>query len=91
MSTTTTQIKARLRKGDKFRLTADALDNYGPKYADRTFTVSHVSTAYMPAAEFYAKGRPDGFHPGFDESAGCALYDADELTFSVYEWEVRKS
>ncbi len=29
------------------------------------------------------------FHPGFDASAGCALYDADGLTFSVYEWEVK--
>lgn len=82
------KIKARLRIGSTFRLTPDALENYGAKYANQTFTVSHVSTAYMPAAEFYAKGKPTGYHPGFDESAGCALYDAEELTFSVYEWEI---
>ena len=64
------------------------LDNYGQKYAGKAFRVSHVATAYMPAAEFYAKGRPAGFHPGFDGSANCALYDCDGLTFSLYEWEI---
>lgn len=86
-----TQIRPRFRKGDKFKLTADALENYGQKYADRTFVVFAVSTAGMPAEEFYAKGRPDGFHPGFDESAGCALYDADGLNFSLYEWEIESA
>ncbi len=81
-------IKPRLRVGLRFRLTSNALDNYGPQYAERIFTVSAVATAYMPAAEFYAKGKPAGFHPSFDEAAGCALYDAEELAFSVYEWEI---
>lgn len=85
------QIKPSLRVGDSFRLTANALDNYGQQYTDRTFAVSHVSTAYMPAAEFYAKGKPAGYHPGFDTAAGCALYDAEGLTFSVYEWEIERA
>lgn len=81
-------IKPRFSVGDSFRLTSEALENYGQKFADRSFVVSAVSVAYMPAAQFYAKGRPAGFHPGFDESAGCALYDAKGLGFSLYEWEI---
>lgn len=38
-------IKPRLRVGSHFKLSADALENYGAKYADRVFTVTHVSTA----------------------------------------------
>lgn len=75
--------------GDAIQLTAEALENYGAKYADRDFKVTHVSTRYMPAKEFYAKGRPAGFHPGYDESADCALYDCEGLPFSLYEWEVK--
>lgn len=70
-------------------MTEPALENYGEAYRGRRFTVSHVATAYMPAAQFFAHGKPDGFHPGFDESAGCALYDLNGLNFSLYEWEVR--
>lgn len=80
--------KAKLRVGDQFRLSPEALENYGEKYEGKTFTVSHVSTAYMPAKEFYEKGKPNGFHPGYDTAAGGALYDAQGLTFSVYDWEV---
>lgn len=74
--------------GDSIQLTANALDNYGQQYAGKTFRVSHVATRSMPAAEFYAKGKPAGYHPGFDAGAGCALYDCDGLGFSVYEWEI---
>lgn len=61
--------------GDKFTLTNDACENYGSQYIGRVFTVSHVATSIEE-------------HRGFDEGAGSALYDAHELNFSVYEWEM---
>ena len=82
-------MQARHKIGDKVKMTADALENYGEKYAGDTFTVTHVSTRYMPADEFFSKGKPAGYHPGYDESAGCALYDLRGLGFSLYEWEVK--
>jgi hypothetical protein len=83
-----TNIRAKHRIGSKVTMTEGALQNYGDKYRGKTFTVSHVATKYMPAERFYAEGRPAGFHPGFDEGAGCALYDLNGLNFSLYEWEV---
>lgn len=80
-------MKTKLKVGDSFTLTPDAVENYGEKFSGKTFTVSHVATKYMPAAEFYAKGKPQGYHPGYDPSGG-ALYDAHGLAFSVYDWEV---
>ena len=75
--------------GTRVRMTLDALENYGSKYAEREFTISHVATKYMPAKEFYRKSMPDGYHPGYDESAnGRPLYDLEELEFSLYYWEV---
>ena len=79
---------ARYRVGSKVRMTADALDNYGQEYAGKKFTISHVATEYMPSAQFFAQGKPEGCHPGYDEASGDALYDFDELEFSLYEWEV---
>ncbi len=78
----------RFKVGDSVRMTPDALENYGQKYAGKSFDVESVSTAYMPAKEFFAKGKPNGFHPGFDESSNCALYDFAELGFSLYDWEL---
>lgn len=78
------------KKGDKVKMTNEALENYGEKYRDVELTVSHVATRYMPASDFYAKGRPDGYHPGFDESVkGQRLYDFEELNFSLYDWELQ--
>ena len=66
-----------------------ALQNYGAKHAGRIFTVSHVATKYMPASKFYAAGQPAGFHPGYDTGLnGEPLYDARELNFSVYQYEI---
>jgi hypothetical protein len=43
----------------------------------------------MPAKEFYDKGNPEGFHPGYDEGVtGQGLYDLKGLNFSLYDWEV---
>lgn len=61
--------------GDKFMLTDDAIANYGDDYSGRIFTVSYVSNS-----------KDD--HQGYDEGVGQPLYDAEELTFSVYEFEV---
>ncbi len=78
-----------MKIGDKFKLSADALENYGDKYSDKEFTVSHVATKYMPAKEFFALDKPEGYHPSYDEGVkGMRLYDAEELPFSVYDWEV---
>lgn len=66
-----------MKIGDQFRLTEDALENYGNKY-DGVYTVSYVS-----------RNRRD--HPGYDEGMkGRALYDAEELSFSLYDWEVEE-
>ena len=81
-------MQAKHKIGDQIALNNNALENYGLKYSGKAFTITHVSTKYMPAKEFYATGKPNGFHPGYDESTNCALYDCDGLGFSLYEWEV---
>lgn len=66
-----------LKIGEQFILTEDAIENYGEEYEGKKFTVSHVA-------------RNTKEHPGYDNSMeGMALYDAKELNFSVYEYEVR--
>lgn len=75
--------------GTKVRMTKDALENYGEEYRGNEFTVTRVATKYMPSGEFYAKGEPTGYHPGYDDAAGgLPLYDFEELEFSLYSWEV---
>lgn len=81
-------LTERFARGHVVRMTPDAVVNYGPRYEGASFRVVSVSRAYMPAAEFYAEGKPAGFHPGFDESAGCALYDLHGLNMSLYDWEL---
>jgi len=83
----TTQ-KPKHKIGAKIRLTEESLVPYGEKWRARELTVSAIATRYMPAKEFFATGKPAGFHPGYDESAGCALYDLKGLSFSLYEWEI---
>lgn len=77
-----------LKTGDKFKLTDDAIDNYGERYRDRVFKVSHVATRYVPSN---VTPYPDGAHPGFCRESGRALYDADGLNFSVYDWEIKRA
>lgn len=78
-----------MQKGDQFKLTDEAIENYGEQYRDQVFTVSHVADKYMPSDEFYKKGMPEGYHPGYDSGLeGENLYDAEELEFSVYDYEV---
>lgn len=82
---------ARTRKvGDVVYMTADALENYGEQYKGKPLTITRVSTKYMPAKDFYARGKPDGYHPGYDTTMkGIGLYDFAELENSLYEYEVQ--
>jgi len=78
-----------MKIGDKCEMTKDAIDNYGIEYLGVIFTVEAVATKYMPAKDFFSKGMPEGFHPGYDEAAGGdPLYDLEGLDFSLYDWEV---
>ena len=76
-------------------MTKDAVDNYGAEWENVELVVDSVATKYMPAKEFFAKGMPNGYHPGYDETAnGKPLYDltikdtGENLNFSLYYWEV---
>lgn len=90
------EASPKFKKGDVVIMTADAIDNYGSEYEGVPLVVTHVATKYMPSKDFYAKGRPDGYHPGYDEGAGGGLYDlkvkstGKELGMSLYDWELRK-
>jgi hypothetical protein len=86
----------RNKVGDVVTMTSDALDNYGDKWGDVALRITSKATRYMPAKEFYAKGKPDGFHPGYDEGLnGEPLFDLEivetgrPLSFSLYQWEVQ--
>ena len=85
---------AKFRVGDIVEMSADALDNYGEKWAGVPLVVESVATDYMPASKFFTSGMPKGFHPGYDETAaGEGLYDlsvvdGEGLPFSLYDWEL---
>ena len=65
-----------MKVGQEFTLTDDAIENYGERYRGKKFTVSHVATNEKQ-------------HRGYDSGMnGMPLYDAKELNFSVYEYEV---
>jgi hypothetical protein len=77
------------------KMTEDAIQNYGEQWRDVELIVTSKATKYMPAAEFFAKGKPNGFHPGYDETMGnMPLYDlkradnGEALPFSLYEYEL---
>ena len=72
--------------GNKFKLSSDALENYGVQYADKVFTVKAWYDHYVPTSNPNWQSDTHG-SPGFDESAGSALYGS-ELPFDVYEWEM---
>ena len=61
--------------GDTVTLTSDAIDNYGKKYRNKKFEIESVATSKRD-------------HPGFDDSAGQALYDLVGFNNSVYVWEI---
>lgn len=67
-----------LKIGEKFILNEDAIEHYGKEYQGKEFTVSYVATS-------------EDEHKGYDEGMkGMALYDAKELFFSVYEYEIEE-
>ena len=65
--------------GSKFKLTDDAVENYGAKYAGRVFVIREW---------FNHVGNDAHGHQGFDSSAGSAIYESDGMPFAVYEWEM---
>lgn len=69
--------------GDKFRLSPNAIENYGDKYLGRKFTVSGWFSHYAKPGSCDPHG-----HPGFDKYAGSCLYESESLNFAVYEWEM---
>ena len=81
----------------KFVMSDEAIDdNYGEKWRGIVLEVTHTATKYMPAKEFYAKGMPQGYHPGYDTGVSPSkLYDlkrvdtGESLPFSLYDWEVQ--
>jgi len=77
-------MRPRYKVGDKFKLSHEALDNYGDKFAEKAFTVRAVYTHHVPVAQMGSD--PTG-HPGFDPAGGSPLYGS-ELNFDVYEWEM---
>lgn len=78
----------RFRVGSRVMMSEDALENYGERYRGKVFVVESVATKYMPAAQFFASGKPEGYHPGFDD-VGSALYDLEGLNMSLYDWELK--
>jgi len=70
--------------GNKFKLSKDAIDNYGEQYAGQVFTIRARYDHYVPVDRM--QDDPTG-HPGFDRSGGRFLYGS-ELNFDLYEWEM---
>jgi hypothetical protein len=81
-------MRRRYRIGDRFKLSDDALENYGEKYRDQVFTVRGVFDHYVSPA-FMARD-PTG-HPGFDANGGSPLYEADDAPGALYEWEMERA
>ncbi len=75
--------KAKYHVGDKFSLSADALDGY--RVGPGPYTVRAVYDHYCKPADM---ARDASGHPGFDANGGSALYGSVELPFDVYEWEM---
>jgi len=88
------QLTQRFRVGDRVQMSDDALANYGERWRGVALVITHVSTAYMPSSEFFSRGKPQGYHPGYDPESGSALYDFNVEstgrpgTVSLYDWEL---
>lgn len=88
-------MKTTYKVCQKVKMTEDALDNYGQEYKDVIFIITSRATKYMPSQEFYSKGMPKGYHPGYDVTmAAMGLYDLkradnnEDLNFSLYGYEL---
>ena len=78
-----------------FKMTENALENYGEEWRGVVLVPTHKATKYMPAKEFYARNRPNGYHPDYDEGISpMPLYDlkrkdtGEDLPFSLYAYEL---
>lgn len=70
-----TVMRANYYIGQEVKLSDAGLENENyARFRDKTLTINHVAHNQRE-------------HPGFDESAGSALYDFDGCPFSLYEWE----
>jgi hypothetical protein len=91
------RLAQRFRVGSRVVMSPDALANYGDRWQGIVFKVTHVSTAYMPSGEFFSRGQPQGYHPGFDPEGGSALYDlaieatGEQMDNSFYDWELESA
>ena len=79
----------------RFKMTADALENYGNEYKNVILVATHKANKYMESSEFFATGKPSGYHPGYDKTMnGMPLYDLkrtdtdEDLPFSLYAYEL---
>lgn len=84
------------RKYSVVIMTNEALENYGENYRGVKLIITHCANKYMPSKQFFAQGRPEGYHPGYDEGVSpMGLYDLkiketdEDLPFSLYDWELR--
>lgn len=90
-------MKRRFFVGSRVRPSKDGRDNdvyQSFDWFDKVLVVTHAITKYMPAKQFFDYGKPNGYSPGFDGSAGAALYslkveDGADLTCDLYDWELR--
>ena len=72
-------MQKRFKLGDKVRITSEAAQNECyDRYAYEVLTINHVATSSKD-------------HPGFDDCAGCALYDCEDCNLSFYDYELARA
>lgn len=83
------------RKNQTVIMSSEALENYGEQYRGVKLVVTHCADKYMSSSQFFAQGKPEGYHPGYDEGVSpMGLYDlkvkatGEDLNFSLYDWEL---
>lgn len=86
-----------IKKNTRVLMTDEAIENYGEEWREVVLVITHAANKYMPASQFFAQGKPEGYHPGYDEGVSpMGLYDlkradnGQELGFSLYDWEIEK-
>ena len=50
-----------MRKNQTCKMTDEALENYGQEWVEVELIVTHVAHSYMPAKQFFAMGKPEGY------------------------------
>lgn len=78
-----------------FVMSGVSIANYGEQWRDLELVVTYMVDRYMPAEEFFERGRPDGSPQGYDGKG--TLHDlrradtGEELQFSLYDWELQEA